>query len=163
MVVSCFSHSRCLWRFLHAQHVLVSQHAPLAMTLCLCLAFTAAGCDSDDGLNRKAIEGKVTANGVAIPNGSIAFEPLYEKGVGSGAVITQGSYSIAKQHGLPPGKYRVQMTGDDGVNFVVSEGKMPGDEVMPPKKKLVPPGWKQEIEVTEAGPFEFNFDVKTKK
>lgn len=149
----CFSYSRLRWRFLHAKHAV----------LALCFVSAGIGCGSDDGLNRKAIHGQVTANGVAIPNGSIAFEPLYEKGVGSGAVISQGSYSIAKKDGLPPGKYRVQMTGDDGENFAVSEGKMPGDEVMPPKEQLVPHGWKQEIEVAEDGPFNFDFDVKSKK
>jgi hypothetical protein len=122
-----------------------------------------AGCGSDDGLNRKAVKGKVTVNGVDIPNGSITFEPLYAGGVGSGAVISQGAYSIAQKDGLPPGKYRVQATGDDGENFTVSEGKMPGDEIMPPKKQLVPPGWKEEIEVLDAGPFEFDFDIKGKK
>jgi len=122
-----------------------------------------AGCGSDDGLNRKAIKGKVTVNGVDIPNGSITFEPLYAGGVGSGAVISQGAYSIAQKDGLPPGKYRVQATGDDGENFTVSEGKMPGDEIMPPKKQLVPSGWKEEIEVLDAGPFAFDFDIKGKK
>jgi hypothetical protein len=122
-----------------------------------------AGCGSDDGLNRKAVKGKVTVNGVDIPNGSITFEPLYEGGVGSGAVISQGTYSIAQKDGLPPGKYRVQATGDDGENFTVSEGKMPGDEIMPPKKQLVPPGWKEEIEVLDAGPFDFDFEIKGRK
>lgn len=120
------------------------------------------GCGSDDGLNRKAIKGKVTVNGAEIPNGSVTFEPLFAGGVGSGAVISKGSYSIEQEKGLPPGKYRVQITGDDGENFAVSQGMMPGDEIMPPRKQLVPPGWKQEIEVTDAGPFDFDFEIKGK-
>ena len=131
---------------------------PLAL-LMVCVV----GCGSDDGLNRKAIKGKVTVNGKEIPNGSITFEPLYTGGVGSGAVISKGSYAIEQEQGLPPGKYRVQITGDDGENFTVSEGKMPGDEIMPPRKQLVPPGWKQEIEVSDAGPFDFDFEIKGKK
>ena len=135
----------------------------LSRLILLSLSITYVGCGSDDGLNRKPIDGKVTVNGVAVPNGSVTFEPLYAGGVGSGAVISQGAYQIAQKDGLPPGKYRVQITGDDGENFAVAEGKMPGDEIMPPKKQLVPKGWKQEIEVADAGPFSFDFDIQSKK
>ena len=125
------------------------------------------GCGSNDGLNRKPISGKVSVDGVAVPNGSVNFEPLYQGGVGSGAVISKGTYTIEKKDGLPPGKYRVQITGDDGTNFGVSAGKMPGDEDMPARKQLVPASWnsssKQEIEVKAEGPFVFDFPIDTKK
>ncbi len=125
------------------------------------------GCGSDDGLNRKPIKGVITVDGKSVPNGSINFEPLYQGGVGSGAVITNGAYAIAQKDGLPPGKYRVQITGDDGVNFGVSEGKMPGDEIMPPKKQLVPASWnsksKHEIEVPDKGPTVFDFTINSKE
>lgn len=125
------------------------------------------GCGSDDGLNRKAIKGSITVDGTPIPNGSINFEPLFKGGVGSGAVISKGAYSIEQKDGLPPGKYRVQITGDDGENFGVSEGKMPGDEIMPAKKQLVPTSWnaksKHEIEVLDKGPFVFDFPIDSKK
>ena len=124
------------------------------------------GCGGGDGLNRKAISGKVTVDGAAVPNGSVNFEPLYQGGVGSGAVITKGAYKIEQKDGLPPGKYRVQITGDDGTNFGVSPGKMPGDEDMPPIKQLVPASWnsgsKHEIEVKAEGPFEFDFAIDSK-
>ena len=130
-----------------------------------CLVCT--GCGSSDGLNRKAVSGKVTVDGVAVPNGSVSFEPLSSGGVGSGAVITNGKYSISKADGLPPGKYLVRITGDDGANFGVSAGKMPGDEEMPAKKQLVPANWnsdsKQEIEVKQDGPATFDFAIDTKK
>ncbi|HUP79575.1 MAG TPA: hypothetical protein VM260_13570, partial [Pirellula sp.] len=67
------------------------------------LCLVCAGCGSSDGLNRKAISGKVTVDGVAVPNGSVSFEPLSAGGVGSGAVITNGKYSISKADGLPAG------------------------------------------------------------
>ncbi|MGN6136482.1 MAG: carboxypeptidase-like regulatory domain-containing protein [Aureliella sp.] len=130
-------------------------------------ALACPGCGSGDGLNRKAISGIVTVDGRPVPNGSVGFEPLVSGGVGSGAVITDGKYAIGKDDGLPPGKYRVRITGDEGENFGVSEGKMPGDEIMPPRKSLVPASWnsgsKQEIEVKDDGPFEFDFAIDTKK
>ena len=125
------------------------------------------GCGSSDGLNRKAVSGKVTVDGVAVPNGSVSFEPLSTGGVGSGAVITNGKYSISNADGLPPGKYLVRITGDDGKNFGVSVGKMPGDEEMPAKKQLVPANWnsnsKEEIEVKQDGPVMFDFAIDSKK
>ena len=133
----------------------------------LSLAVLGLGCSESDGLNRKAIQGKVTVDGRPVPNGSVSFEPLFSGGVGSGAVVSQGAYSIAQEQGLPPGKYRVRITGDDGANFGVSPGKMPGDEIMTEKKQLVPDGWnsksKQEIEVKDEGPFVFDFAIDTKK
>lgn len=141
------------------------RHASMAIAL---LSFTTfIGCGGGDGLNRKPISGKVTVDGVAVPNGSVSFEPLFQGGVGSGAVITKGAYAIEQKDGLPPGKYRVQITGDDGTNFGVSPGKMPGDEEMPPRKQLVPASWntnsKEEIEVKDDGPFVFDFPIVTKK
>ena len=82
-------------------------------------------------------------------------------------MITKGQYSIVQTDGLPPGKYRVRITGDDGQNFGVTAGKMPGDEIMPAKKQLVPESWnsksKQEIEVKNEGPFVFDFPITSKK
>jgi len=131
----------------------------------VCLALC-VGCGSDDGLNRKALSGKVSVDGAPVPNGSVGFEPLVAGGVGSGAVITDGVYKIAAKDGLPPGKYRVRITGNDGKQFLVSPGKMPGDEEIPKIKQLVPPKWnadgKHDIEVKNEGPFEFDFDIKSK-
>ena len=89
------------------------------------LCLVCLGCGSSDGLNRRAISGKVTVDGVAIPNGSVSFEPLSTGGVGSGAVISDGKYSISKADGLPPGKYLVRITGDDGANFAVEAVSIP--------------------------------------
>ena len=124
------------------------------------------GCGSDDGMNRKAISGKVTVDGKAIPNGAVSFEPLQKGGIGSGAVITAGAYTIAAKDGLPPGKYRVRINGTEGPGFKMSPGKMPGDEEMPPTKELVPAKWnsdsKEDIEVKDAGPNQFDFTITTK-
>jgi hypothetical protein len=132
----------------------------------LAVVAAAVGCSGSDGLNRKAITGKVTVDGAPIPNGAIGFEPIGGSGIGSGAPIVKGEYRIETKDGLPPGKYRVTLQGDDGTKFGVSEGKMPGDEEMPAIKQLVPPDWNKggehNIEVKDSGPYEFNFDVKSK-
>jgi hypothetical protein len=138
----------------------------LSFLAVLAVVAASAGCGTSDGLNRKAISGKVTVDGAPVPNGAIGFEPIGGSGIGSGAPIIKGEYRIESKDGLPPGKYRVTLQGDDGTKFGVSEGKMPGDEEMPPIKQLVPPDWNKggehNIEVKDGGPYEFNFDVKSK-
>lgn len=121
-----------------------------------------SGCGGGDGLNRKALSGKATSDGSPIPNGSISFEPLQAGGISTGGNITNGQFTIEQKDGLPPGKYRVTMTGDDGSNFGVSAGKMPGDDIMPARKSFVPEGWSQEVEVKDSGNA-FEFEVTMKK
>ena len=125
--------------------------------------FACLGCGSGNPQNRKAVSGKVNVNGAPLAGGAINFEPIGGGTVGSGAMITAGTYAMAEKEGLPPGKYRVTITGNEGAGFKPSAGKMPGDEDMPATKSLVPPDWKQEIEVKEQGPVEFNFDISDKK
>lgn len=140
-----------------------SKVAAVALAVCL---FSIAGCGSGDGLNRKALSGKITLDGAPIPNGSITFEPLQTGGISGGGVYTNGEYKIEQKVGLPPGKYRVTLTGDDGSNFAVSAGKMPGDDIMPARKNFIPDGWnesKQEIEVTDSGKNVIDFELKSKK
>jgi hypothetical protein len=125
------------------------------------LLLVLSGCGgADDGLNRQQISGKASSDGAPIPVGSISFEPLVAGGVGSGAVIANGEYVIPSESGLPPGKYRVTMTGSNSDGFPVASGKMPGDEILPPKPKLVPSGWKQEVEVKAGDENVFDFSVQ---
>lgn len=132
------------------------------------VALCVTGCGSGDGLNRQAVSGVATVDSNPIPNGSVTFEPLFQGGIGGGAVISQGKFSIARAEGLPPGKYRISVTGDDGSGFAVSQGKMPGDEIMPAKKQLVPASWnsksKHEIEIKNTGSnaIEIKIDSKEK-
>jgi hypothetical protein len=137
-----------------------------AASLGLALMLVCVGCGGGDGLNRQAVTGKVAVDGKPIPNGSIGFEPLSPGGIGSGAIITNGTYSISQAEGLPPGKYRVTISGNEGNQFQSSAGTMPGDEDMPMTKDLVPPGWNKDgahdVEVKDSGSNEFNFEIKSK-
>ncbi len=79
-------------------------------------------------------------------------------------MISDGKFTISQSDGLPPGKYLVTAMGDDGQNFGVSEGKMPGDEIMPAKKQLIPGNWKEEVEVKDgSNVFDFVVSSSTKK
>lgn len=122
------------------------------------------GCGSNP-LGRRAVSGQVTLNGVPIESGSIDFQPLQGGGVGSGAVITDGSYTIDEEQGLPTGKYKVTVFASDPNAQLLPPGAMPGDELppSPPPKQVVPPDWNETIEVKAEGPVELNFEIKTKK
>jgi len=132
----------------------------------LSLVALLCGCGEGNPLGRKPISGTVTLDGAPVPHGNISFQPLQPGGVGSGAAITDGTFSIAEEQGLPVGKYQVMIYASDPTLAVLPPGGMPGDDV-PIPKELVPPEWninsKQTIDVKEEGPFEFKFDIVTKK
>jgi hypothetical protein len=124
----------------------------------------ALGCGGDDPLNRQTVSGKVTIDGTPLQEGSISFQPTEQGSTSSGAVITQGAYSIPQDKGLPPGKYRVMINAvKPGTGSELPAGGMPGDETGAPAEELIPPSWNTEseqfIEVTESGPNEFTHEI----
>jgi hypothetical protein len=134
--------------------------------VCACLLSLLCGCGESDPLGRHAISGSVSLDGAPVEKGNISFHPT-EKGVtSSGAVINAGKYSIAREKGLPVGEYRVTINAPKpGTGGQVAAEALPGDPV-PPPQELIPPEWnvnsEQFIEVTDKGPFEFKFEVKSK-
>lgn len=137
------------------------------LVLGMCSLGLIVGCGEANPLGRKAVSGKVTLDGSPVKYGSINFSPMQQGGTSSGAVIKDGSYSIEEVKGLPPGKYRVEVHASDSdpASATMPAGAMPGDEEVKPAKELIPESWNKEahtIEVTAAGPNEFNFDISTK-
>lgn len=134
----------------------------------LCLLGLVCGCGGGDPLGRREVSGTVTLDGAPLADGSISFQPVEKSTTSSGAVITNGAYSIAREQGLPPGKYRVVINAvKPGTGLKMPEGGMPGDEVGTPAEELIPPSWNTEsenfIEVGESGPTEFKHEIVTKK
>jgi hypothetical protein len=131
---------------------------------CLTLLGGICGCGESDPLGRHAISGSVNVNGAPLENGNIGFQPADTGATSSGAVIAAGKYSIPRQKGLAAGKYRVTVNapvpGTGG-----TAPAMPGDAV-PPPQELIADEWntksEQFIEVKDAGPFVFDFNVKAK-
>lgn len=75
------------------------------------LAFAGCGGGSADGLDRKAVSGKVTLDGAPLAKGVISFDPA-DGSAGAapaGGVIDGGTYSIAAADGPTPGKYKVSI------------------------------------------------------
>jgi hypothetical protein len=77
---------------------------------------TAASCRSSDGLDRQAVSGVVTCDGVPLSSGAILFEPeTQESGTAVGATIRQGNFAISRSEGPVPGSYRVRIYASSGV------------------------------------------------
>lgn len=140
---------------------------PLSLFLTSCLLFATVGCGSDDGLGRRAVSGSVTLDGSPLEDGSIAFQPVEKSKTPSGALISKGKYSIAREQGLPPGKYRVEINAiKPGTGMTLPEGKFPGEEVGIPQQEMIPASWnsksKQFIEISESGSTEFKHEISSK-
>ena len=73
------------------------------------------------------ISGTVTLDGAPVPHGNVSFQPLQPGGVGSGAAITDGAFSISEEQGLPVGKYQVMVYASDPSVADLPPGGLPGD------------------------------------
>jgi hypothetical protein len=123
-----------------------------------------SGCVGSDNLPRQAVSGSVSVDGKPLGKGLITFLPSDpEIPTQGGGNIVAGEYSIPREQGLVPGKYKVVITSpEDKPEQVVDKANdMPG---MPPilAKEVVPRRYNSEslltAEVTAGGKnlFEFN-------
>ena len=80
----------------------------MALTLCVLFSFALAGCNGNSPL-----QGKVTfEDGTPLTVGTVNFSS--EKGLSRGTIQPDGTYqvgSLKASDGLPPGKYKVYISG----------------------------------------------------
>jgi hypothetical protein len=141
---------------------MASRHALLALLTLYSAVFI--GCGPDYG-GRQEVKGTVKLKGQPLDNGVIEFMPVSgDRSTQTGAVIANGTYSIARESGLVPGKYRVIITAGDGRTPASATDEAPGPTgANIVSKDRVPPEYntnsKQEVEVTENGPNVFDYDI----
>ena len=112
----------------------VRSPVPLAAAgLALFIAVGGCGAGSGDNLPRQAVSGKVTVDGKPMERGVISFTPDTQASnpVTGGGVIADGAYSIPREQGLTPGKYKVSITASDA-GTALAPGEAPGG---PPRAK----------------------------
>ena len=63
------------------------------------------------GPQRHAVTGSVTWQGRPLETGVVSFRPLEDQPFESGAMVQQGAFTIPREKGLAPGKYRVRPAG----------------------------------------------------
>ncbi len=130
--------------------------------------FVCVGCGDDNALDRLAVEGRVTLDGVPLPSGAVRFEPIDGKAtaVGTGAVIVDGDYHIERQQGLCPGKYRVSVTSAQSDGATASAPSMDNDNAGNLPEERIPPRYNTQselqIEVQREGPRRFDFDLTSR-
>ena len=125
------------------------------------------GCSqSSDELPREPVSGTVTLDGQPLSNGAITFIP--ETGVGGGGgTITDGAFSIGREGGLVPGKYKVaiyasektaETTKPDQVGGTKKESKV--------AKELIPTKYNAQTELSaeiqKGGTRDLKFDLQSK-
>ncbi|MFW5693142.1 MAG: hypothetical protein ACOCWL_02905 [Thermoguttaceae bacterium] len=127
-----------------------------------------SGCGGDNPLNRQAVSGNVTLDGAPLERGVIEFHAQRERGVASGALIQNGSYSLPREKGLPEGSYLVRIySGKEHVPDMQGrdDGELPGPASELPAVELIPPRYNafSDIvrEVSAETSNEFDFDVVT--
>jgi hypothetical protein len=123
-----------------------------------------AGCGESDKLPREPISGSVTVEGKPLKSGLITFIPNESNTpTQGGALILEGKYSVPKNQGLVPGKYRIIITSPDDkpAEIVDKANNAPGMPPLP-AKEVIPKQYNSEsllsAEVTAGGKnvFEFN-------
>jgi hypothetical protein len=89
-----------------------------AVTMHVLVVMVVAGCGEN---GRQAVEGNVTLDGKPLQDGSIQFCPIEgTTGPTAGAEILNGHFSIAREEGLLPGTYRVEVNA-----MGKTQGKLP--------------------------------------
>lgn len=105
------------------------------------------------------------ANGQPLPNGLIHFEPLDGKGASAARQIEQGKYLFDADSSLKPGKYKVSiraMEPDAGMDADAAMNQGPKPRFVDPIPKKYNDKTELVVDVSEAGPNAFNFDLKSK-
>lgn len=80
-----------------------------------------SGCGgSSDGLPREAVSGAVTVDGLPLESGAIQFFPASKGGgiaVSGGSPVEGGEFSIDRESGLVPGRYKVAINAAEPENL----------------------------------------------
>ena len=121
-----------------------------------------AGCGGD-ALGRKAISGTVNLDDAPLAKGNVRFEPLQaENPTTGGAVIRKGKFQLSREHGLPPGSYRVSISCPKMPSAVDQNADAGGLA-----EELVPARYNTEstlqATVTANGANHFEFDLSTEQ
>lgn len=130
--------------------------------LCLLFALFAAGCGPTD--DRLRIQGAVMLDGQPLDRGTIRFtseDPTATKS--AGAKIRDGEFDVPREKGLPPGRYRLQITSPDRSGEMVRVGVGNGNPGILVARERIPESYnirsEHVVELTASGDNTFEFDI----
>jgi hypothetical protein len=136
-----------------------------ASTLSLAFLVTSlVGCGDSDKLPREAVSGSVSVEGKPLKTGLITFLPNESNTpTQGGAVVIEGKYTIPKNQGLVPGKYRIVITSPEDKGEIIFDKTNNAPGLPPiPAKEVIPRQYNSEsllsADVAAGGKnvFEFN-------
>jgi hypothetical protein len=137
-----------------------------ALLLSLALALpNLVGCGESDKLPREAIKGSVTIEGTPLKSGLITFVPNESNTpTQGGAVVLEGKYTIPKNQGLVPGKYRIIITSPEDKPEIIFDKTNNAPGLPPiPAKEVIPRQYNSEslltADITAGGKNEFDFNL----
>ena len=89
------------------------------------------GCSADDDLPRQSISGLIRLDGRPLPEGIVHYYPRSSGGprpaVVGGAMVRNGRFSIPRELGLIPGRYRVAVFSATTAQRKRENGSVPGN------------------------------------
>ena len=126
-----------------------------------------SGCGGPgDELPRQPVSGTVTLDGKPLERGTIAFQPASGLPTAAAVPIIGGSYSIARDHGLVAGPYKVSISSSPATASPIDPATgtpPPPGKPIPPPKELLPERYNASTtltaEVTEQGSNTFDFPL----
>ena len=126
------------------------------------------GCSgSGDDLPREAVSGTVTLDDAPLARGTIQFRPVDSgagPAVGGGGVVEDGRFSIPRETGLVPGKYKVAVNASDDVGAPHTKGRVVKKSGL--AKELIPTRYNARTElsaeVAKGGTGSLKFDLRSK-
>ncbi|MEQ9066707.1 hypothetical protein [Gimesia chilikensis] len=128
-----------------------------------CTAGVLAGCGGgESGPTNYPVSGKVTVDGEPLAEGDIIFRDAEGKATSGAGKIEEGTFSFE----TVAGKKAVVITATREIPGKTVAGGAPGEPAVPAVEQYLPAEYNEkttlEAEVSESGPNEFTFELKTK-
>ena len=130
-----------------------------AVALGLVTVLGVSGCG---GPAKRAVSGSVTLDGKPLDEAVIMFVPLDVQAAKTGAAITAGRYDVARDVGLFPGRYRVEIADDpplDGAHQAPARKAPPRRPFLMVYASVASP---LSVEITPDGETVFDFALSSK-
>lgn len=109
------------------------------------------------GTNLGIVNGTVTLDGQPVPNGTVTFVKE-DNSASEGAVIIDGKF----QAKIPPGKYKLELTGQKVVSTRIQKDFDGKDEVLPVMGPMFPKKYNEQstlVEEIKVGPHPIKLEL----
>jgi hypothetical protein len=128
-------------------------------TVCILLALAATGCQREQP---RGIVGAVTLDGKPLDEAVILFVPLEPGQKKTGAPIVDGRYELAKEVGILPGNYRVEVADNPPLNAATHRDAMQRKSSRRPFPHRYSTDSPLTLELTRDDDNEFNFELESR-